>query len=499
VYKESAFSDAAMNAPVARGEGGREDLIQKGLEFLQADGVRRHPMSERVAQLENKGLSQNEVYETLHRLHAASSGAGASSVGSQLLPALGGGSWLWNALIGVAMVGVGYLAYEVSTGEEEFPDTEPAAELSALAVSSGENQPPGASAIIQGTADTTSYLTDRAYAPLEALLPTSEEEGNVTTYMLDGEDEGEGEGRGESGEAAGEGQGTYSGGRNRNSVLVPGSALGAAAATLGGGGGGFPLNSDIPGRIHKNIVDLRAAVDAAVEAMSSKQEPAWAAAQVEQQKEMARNIRIIKANLDVMDFGEEGGASAALSCKKMTDFYQPDPSRKRGKKAYMRCVRKMKADIQDMAASNGTSTASAFANGCRTIIMYLNNIISNPAVPRYHRISTSNQTFKGTLGPLAGHEQVLLGAGFVRSGAYFEWIGANANVNGVGGATRAETGGDTLPATLPAAAGGAANGGVANDSTPASPFDGVSTDERVALLKECVRLLVKYQGDKTSN
>lgn len=480
-----------MNS-VVRGEGGREDLIQKGMEFLQADSVRSHPMSERLAQLEKKGLSQHEVSETLRRLQA-SSGASASAATGMVLPAaLTGvaGSWLWNSLIGAAMLGVGYIAYELSTGEEEYPETEPVAEQSALAVSS--------SGSTLGSPLQMAQQIDRQFPSAdvdssdELQLPPTDD-SNSATYMLDADGDGDD-------------QGSLTGGSYVNNSPVQDFGEGGGG---GGGGGGrgrdirnesapnaiqqgeLSFDSDIPGRLRKNIVDLNAAVDAAVETLASREEPAWAAAQSAERKDMARNIKIIKANLGVLDFGGDDDDSAVLNSKKITDFYQPDPSRRRGKKAYMRCLRKMKTSIQDMASANADATAGDISNGCKTMIMYLNNIVSNPSVPRYHRISTSNQTFKGTLAHLAGHDGVLQSAGFVKRGAYIEWIGNNTSA--AGAAPRAETEGESLPATLtataPAATATEASGNV---------FDDVSSAERVVLLKECIRLLNELQDRITS-
>jgi len=429
-------------------------------------------MSERVAQLEKKGLSQHEVYETLHRLHA-SSGVSANSAGSQILPALGGGVWLWNALIGAAVLGVGYLAYQISTGEEEFPETEPMIEPSALAVSSSES---GAS-----EAHDADILGE--------LLPLPED-SHSATYMLDAVHADEEKTRG--GRSSGSPDNDYRGGRDmhRDAPVVP-QLVPVPPGRLPSG----PLlDNDAPGHLRKSIADLSAAVDAAVEALSSSQEPAWAAAQSEQHRSMARNINIIKSHLGALDFGGDDDLAAAVNSKKITDFYRPDPSKRQGRKAYMRCVRKMRAGIQEMAAAaaKGGNGGNVMANGCKTMTMYLNNIINNPSVPRYHRISTSNQTFKGTLAPLCGHEHVLHSAGFVTRGAFYEWVGGNMHA----GAARAETGGDALPATLPATALAGAGAASADDSV--SVFDAVTADERVALLRECVRLLIECQVPKTS-
>jgi hypothetical protein len=55
------------------------------------------------------------------------------------------------------------------------------------------------------------------------------------------------------------------------------------------------------------------------------------------------------------------------------------------------------------------------------LLMYINNIIKYPSVPRYRRISTNNQSFCSSLQPLNGHHEVLSSVGFVKKGSHYEW------------------------------------------------------------------------------
>ena len=81
--------------------------------------------------------------------------------------------------------------------------------------------------------------------------------------------------------------------------------------------------------------------------------------------------------------------------------------------------------------SNTTSTTaiaktlppppSVITKGCEMLLMYINNIIKYPSVPRYRRISTNNQSFCSALQPLNGHHEVLSSVGFVKKGAHYEW------------------------------------------------------------------------------
>ena len=93
------------------GMGGafREDLITKGMSFFQSPTLSTRLVSDKVKHLEQQGLTSPEILETLNRLQSSQGSNGPS------------GNWLLNTLIGVAMVGMGYVAYELSNGEEEYP------------------------------------------------------------------------------------------------------------------------------------------------------------------------------------------------------------------------------------------------------------------------------------------------------------------------------------------------------------------------------------------
>ena len=68
-----------------------------------------------------------------------------------------------------------------------------------------------------------------------------------------------------------------------------------------------------------------------------------------------------------------------------------------------------------------SSSSSVITKGCEMLLMYINNIIKYPSVPRYRRISTNNQSFCSSLQPLNGHHEVLSSVGFVKKGSHYEW------------------------------------------------------------------------------
>ena len=48
------------------------------------------------------------------------------------------------------------------------------------------------------------------------------------------------------------------------------------------------------------------------------------------------------------------------------------------------------------------------------LLMYINNIVKNPTVPRYRRVSTTNNSYMKSLSAVQGHEALLSAVGFAR-------------------------------------------------------------------------------------
>lgn len=63
------------------------------------------------------------------------------------------------------------------------------------------------------------------------------------------------------------------------------------------------------------------------------------------------------------------------------------------------------------------------APACELLLMYLMNLIKNPTVPRYRRISTMNASYAKSLSAVAGHAEVLYAVGFTRKAdsTFFEY------------------------------------------------------------------------------
>jgi hypothetical protein len=63
---------------------------------------------------------------------------------------------------------------------------------------------------------------------------------------------------------------------------------------------------------------------------------------------------------------------------------------------------------------------------CGTLNMYLKNLVDFPNIPRYRKISTTNQSFVSMVLPVKGHDDVLRSVGFAQKGSYYEWLWAEA-------------------------------------------------------------------------
>lgn len=66
----------------------------------------------------------------------------------------------------------------------------------------------------------------------------------------------------------------------------------------------------------------------------------------------------------------------------------------------------------------------AFKKSCGALTMYVRNVLDNPTLPRYRKITTTNASFKTLVLPLTGYVEVLNAIGFRSSGtgaSNFEW------------------------------------------------------------------------------
>lgn len=78
-----------------------------------------------------------------------------------------------------------------------------------------------------------------------------------------------------------------------------------------------------------------------------------------------------------------------------------------------------------------TVSPEALQKCAGALAMYIRMLLEQPDVPRYRRISTTNDSFRTLVQVVEGHEQLLASVGFAKRGLYFEWTWAD----GKGGAS----------------------------------------------------------------
>ena len=510
----------------------REDLITKGVSFLADRSLTNSPMSQKMAHLEKQGMNPQEIMTTLHRLQVSQAGSS--------MP----GSWMWNALIGVAMVGAGYVAYELSTGEEEYPAAVPVPVT-------GEEGEAGAEAWVEAGAEADAEaegegmdVTEGAGDDLQRLLSTGTGEPNsvsmntdADTFFIDGDDV------------------------SSNTRVAVAAAAAAAATTTGAGAGAaeqWPSTSDIAlEKLQCKVSELSSVVDAAVKLIHQDSEkdgelPDWAEVLTIKQKRVTRDLQDIRDKLnrsvyaldlealDTTGAGKNDAAgndestprssssrsstysssSSAAKTRRITQFFMVDADRpKRTRRVFKRQVKEMTAacaeafhaakeeeeDSEAAAASTTTTDADdadneALGPASATLTMYLKNIVNNPEVPRYHKISINNAAFKKSVAPVPGHVRLFESVGFTRVGNYFEWIGIGSNTSTSSLAATTSTG--SLPATVAVASAAAQKSSGKDDSGVAVGVAALDSEERKELLQLCIDVLkdmqVMTQNQKSS-
>jgi hypothetical protein len=425
----------------------REDLISKGLAFLTNGSISSRLVSEKVAHLEKQGLTSPEIMETLHRLQVSS----GSSVP---------GSWIWNSLIAAAMVGVGYAAYELSTGEEEYP----------IPVS------------IEGMVDGENIDTSSVENDVNGNLLASTMDYSNTTHLQDDESDtffldGESKLRSDVSDSD-----LVNMGINSSSNL---GQLGAITSTL--------ATDLMVEKLQEKAAELSKAVDEAVKQLGSNDAPEWSIELATIQKRMLKDLQVIKDRLEIYAVDTDNDPNAILSTKKITEYFSVDKNKpKRQRKIYKHHLKEMGNVINSVL--NDTIQKDELNKACSTIIMYVNNIINNPTIPRYHKISTSNATFKASLMPLEGHNKLLESIGFTKTGNYFEWATGSASSTA---ATNPDE--NMLPATLsqvydsPERKNGTSTTTTNATGAIATGFSAMSTEERTNILQESIVMLKAKQ------
>jgi len=86
----------------------------------------------------------------------------------------------------------------------------------------------------------------------------------------------------------------------------------------------------------------------------------------------------------------------------------------------------LKLSIQRLATENN-SNESELQSGCQVLYLYVVHLSSNPHVPRYRKIYTSNDSFR-QVELLHGGMDLLLAVGFVKNEGYLEWAPQDEDV-----------------------------------------------------------------------
>jgi PUB domain len=83
---------------------------------------------------------------------------------------------------------------------------------------------------------------------------------------------------------------------------------------------------------------------------------------------------------------------------------------------------------------------------CGMILMYLNKIVDEPLVPRYRKISTTNQNFISLVQPVKNYDSIFTSLGFERKGNFFHYLDPNQSPAAAGGGGGISEGGESSAA-----------------------------------------------------
>jgi len=338
-------------------------------------------------------------------------------VGGGAADSSGSGGWLWNVLIPLAVLGTGVVMYNLSGGEEEL------------------------SMAKQEAAEAAAMLAARSMAA--------------------------------------------------SSQGVKGSGI---LIDEGGGGGGEGGEEDdvrffyetLEKRLDQQTKDLEKAVAEAITMLSSQEQPQWAKDLIIATSSLADEVKSMKGQLanatsrrerDNSSSGAEGGdvggdGSEESSRENMVTAPGNDEVVKVPLPTLEERLIELRSALAELVAKN---SVEQLRSGCSTLIMYVSKLIEQPDVPRYRRVSVTNQTFKTLVLPLHEHERVLAAVGFVKRGAYFEWNWA--------------------PAAKPAEETKEAQA----ESHPASKVANAVEDMSMEILKTCIKLIEPHVAGESGN
>ena len=83
--------------------------------------------------------------------------------------------------------------------------------------------------------------------------------------------------------------------------------------------------------------------------------------------------------------------------------------------------------IQYDKETEGASASGTLDGSIGALLMYITKLVEQPTIPRYRRISVTNQTYKALIAPLKGHDEFLKAVGFSKKGTCFEWVDTSSD------------------------------------------------------------------------
>lgn len=308
--------------PVTTMEGVREDLISQGLKFLHSNqDIASSPLSSKISFLETKGLTPSEINETLMRLtNFQRKNSGGS--GTML-------NWILNYIVTpLAIIGTGFLVYNLTGGEEEFPK------------------------------------------PIDAQDPNTVQQIPSSNDLQD-----------------------------------------ISAATS--------YRPPLDDNLHDSY-DSRSLVHV------HEEQPEWAKELSRLSAALSEDVKIIKSKLD--DLIAEKNKREADKDGEQMQLQKNSPDDVAVSRAPIsiesRFTVLFDAIREFKEAAKSTSNEDAMKKCCGSLIMYIKMLVEQPDVPRYRRISVTNDSFKSSVQSVQGHDKVLESVGFVRRGLYYEWTWA---------------------------------------------------------------------------
>ena len=150
------------------------------------------------------------------------------------------------------------------------------------------------------------------------------------------------------------------------------------------------------------------------EVLDPQEQPDWAKELQRMTMQLTQEVQIIKAKLNELTVHSSSSSPATADGDDVTENVKaPEPITLESRQCSIR---------EAVCAMQETSKSGDVVKKCSSaLIMYIKMLLEQPDVPRYRKISVSNESFKTHVQPVEGHDKVLESVGFERRGLYYEW------------------------------------------------------------------------------